>query len=194
MGEEEKMQVIRNKTHKEKTGIDFTSFLAAPDKNSDSGELSVEVQKLPERNLIFIPTTLGSTDQIIKSFKKVKQWAEVRELSTSNSEVFGLLMNHPLFTALDKCRYLACISLDIRPKLSGNIQYMELPARTYASFEVTGDINDMIQKITIFGKTWLPESGYKIVHEPAIHLPKHDISTVPFNENSFKLHLRIKPR
>jgi len=144
--------------------------------------------------MVFLATNLGSTQRITGNFLKIKQWADVREITNDDSEVFGLLMDYPLFTALDKCHYLTCISVAKQPELSGEVQYMELPESTYLSLEVSGDINEMLKQVTVFWKLWLPDSGYQMVHEPARHVPKFDISVVSFEENTFRLFIKAEPK
>ena len=194
MNEQEKLEVLHNKIKSGRLENNPDLLFSVPNQKSIPNNLSIKVVKLPSMKFIYSALSLESTEQITERFKKVKQWAEVRELTSPDSQLFGIFMDYPLFTALDKCRYLACISVNTKPELNGNIQYMELPIKTYVSLEVYGSISEMIQQITVFSNTWLPESGYELVHEPAFHFPGQDIIKVPFKQNSFYLHLRIQPR
>ena len=133
MDEEDQLEILKKKTQDKNKSIDYSSFIYKAQHKSEQGDLSIEVKKLPSRNLIFIPTTLESNTQIVQSFNTIKKWAEVRELIPNDRDIFGLFMGFPIFTALDKCRYLTCIEVDKKTKLSGDVYYMELPARTYVT-------------------------------------------------------------
>jgi AraC family transcriptional regulator len=194
MSEEEKLMTIQNKTHIKNTSFDPTSFLASSINENDFDDLSVKVVRLPVSKLIYIPTTLESTDTIIGAFNKLKQWAEARELFNKHGKPFGLMRDYPMFTALDKCRYLCCLPVGNIVEVSGDVNYMELPAKAYATFEVHGSIDNLLKKITIFYNHWLPNSGFELVHDLVIHTPVDDLFSIPFDENTYRIYIVIQPK
>ena len=194
LNEQNKVKLLQKKANSGK--IENKTFLSSLSyrQGSITDNLNVKVVKLPSKKIIYSAISLESLEQIDECYKKVWQWAQVRELIIPHSQPFGIFMDYPLFTALDKCRYLVCILVTAKPELSGNIQYMELPIKTYVSMDVSGSIDEMIKQIGVFSKTWLINSGYELVHEPALHIPTQDIIKVPFEQNSFRLNLRIQPK
>jgi AraC family transcriptional regulator len=194
MSEEEKLMTIQNKTHRKNTSFDPTSFLASSINENEFDDLSVKVVRLPVSKLIYIPTTLESTDTIIGAFKKLKQWAEARELFNKHNKPFGLMRDYPMFTALDKCRYLCCLPVENKVEVAGDVNYMELPAKAYATFEVHGSIDNLLKKITIFYNHWLPSSGFELVHDLVIHTPVDDLFSIPFDENTYRIYIVIQPK
>jgi len=190
MKEEEKFSLIRSKTHKNSPAVDF-SFLTK--ELEQPKEISIELERQPARKVLFLPTMMGAPEDIVKSFQKLRLWTSVRELITPASLFFGSFIDYPLFTTLDKCRYIVCVTVPEKPELSGGLQYMELPPTRYATFEVNGGINTMLQQTNAFWKFWLPTSGYKMIHEPPLHIPLKDIDSLPYYENTFRLSISIEP-
>ncbi len=192
--EEEKLAVIQEKTKSDAhNAIEPASFLSKYI-DPDSGKLEIEVVKLPARKLVYIPVTFKDVETVVSGYKRIKQWANARELIKPNTEIFGLMRDYPLFTSLDKCRFFTCVSVDAEPKVTAEVHYLEIPSRTYATFKVSGEINELIKSITKFANLWLPESGYEIFHESAIMVPLNDPFTTPLHDITYQFYLAIKPK
>jgi AraC family transcriptional regulator len=176
------------------SGVEYSNFDQEDLPNIDPRELSIEVKKMPAMKLVFLNTNLASTEVITQKFREIRRWAQARELTSDNSEVFGLMMDYPLFTALDKCHYLACISVTKEPEANSDVLYKEISPATYLSIEVGGNINQMLKQVTVFWKLWLPTSGYRMIHDAAMHIPKMDIEQVEFEDNTFKLLIKAEPK
>jgi AraC family transcriptional regulator len=156
-------------------------------------DLNVEIVKKSHRKLIYFITNLASSAEISENFQKIKQWGYIRDIILPDASPFGLIMDYPLITALHQCNYQTCLEVTKQPELSGLVGYRELPASTYASFQTTGDIAEMIKKITFWFKHWLPKSGFIMAHQPALHLPLHDPLSISFTENTYHVLISIKP-
>lgn len=192
--EETKIKLVQNPELSDKFLKTPSLFLSSIADISEIAEKSVEIVRLPPQKIIYIQTTLESTANITASFRKIKQWALARELVKPESFPFGLMKDYPLFTALDKCRYLTCMAVEVQPEISGAVHYMEQPQSTFAVFNVKGNMSEIIQSVTNVVKNWLPESGYQFVHEPAFEIPLYDPLTTPFDSNSYRIMIQIRPK
>ena len=190
--EEDKMAVIRKRT-KSENEIDTSKFLSTTIAD-DAEQLKVEVIKLPARRLIYTAVTLKDLDTIVLGYKTITKWAKARDLIKSDSEVFGMMKDFPAFTALDKCRFYTCVSVDVEPEVSGEINYQEIPSRTCATFKYKGGINELIESIILFANQWLPDSGYEINHVPAILTPIEDPTTTHLDEITYQVYLFLTPK
>lgn len=194
-GEKDRLTIMQKKTiSRTHPQIEPSSFLSTSIDKEEFKDLEVTVVKLPPQKLVYISNNLADMDTVMNSFKKVRQWAIARELTKPGSKLFALMLDYPLFTALSKCRYYTCIEVDKEPEVSAEINYMELPSRTYATFIIKGGINEMIKSTTAFAKLWLPESGYEIKHRPAIHIPQEDPSKVPLHKNTYQFYIGLAPK
>lgn len=154
----------------------------------------MKVVKLPPRKLIFTTVTLKNIETVVGGYKKIKQWAFARGLLNSNTEIFALMRDYPAFTALDKCRFHTCISVDSKPDISGEVDFQEIPTRTYATFKFNGGIDELVKSVTQFAKQWLPESGFEINHVPAIIIPLSDPITNHPHDISYQIYLALSPK
>lgn len=188
--EDQKVAIIQAKTDKT-LAIDL--FLPKVMANA-SKEIAVEIVKLSPRKAFYISITLLNTEIVTNSFKKVKQWAEVRSLAKPKAQLFGLLLDYPLFTSLDKCRFYTCIETDSQQPESGEVSYIEIPSKTYVSFKVKGGIAALIELITKINTHWLPESGYEFDHSPAVLIPLDDPLSTHQHEIVYQIFIAIKPK
>jgi len=192
--DEERLLIIQEKTKSEaQKNIDPASFLREHLQDL-SAEQDVAVVKHYVKNVIYIQGTLKDEETILAAHDRIRQWAEARDLIKKDTEYFGLMRDYPLFTSLDKCRYYACVTVESRPPLSDEINFLEMPAGTYATFTVRGGINELIKSVTRFAHHWLPESGYEIQHIPAILHPVNNIISRPLHDNTYQFYLGIKPK
>lgn len=182
---------IPNKGRKQ-LGNPDTYFIDS-NKKSDFSDFKVEIIKRPEKKFIYLQTSLDDITVILESFKKIYRWADVRGLLKPDTEIFGSMKDYPLYTPLDKCRFLTCISVESKPEVSGLVCYAEFPTTTYSCFNATGDIEDMIKAVTYWSNTWLPESGYRVTHEHVITIPAYNIWETPFEMNTHKIYIPVLP-
>ncbi len=191
---EKKMSVIGNKTKPDNQNkIDLSTFLS-PTIDSEVEQLKIELVKLPVRKLIYTSVTLKDVETITSGYKSITKWAKARELINTNTEVCGLMRDFPAFTALSKCRFLTCVSVDREPELSGEVAYMEIPSSTCATFKVKGEINGLIKAVTFFATKWLPDSGYEIKHTPAVLIPLEDPTKNHLGGITCQLYLALSPK
>ena len=192
--EEDKMSRIYKKTKLNEHKVFDHSIFITEKIEEDSMKLEIEIVKTPPTRVIYTPITLGNIETVVDSYKAVKRWASARNLINSNTQFFGLLNDFPAFTALDKCRFQSCVSVEVEPNVSGEIMYMELPSMLCAKFEVYGGINEIIKAIMWLATHWLPESGYKIKHVPIKMVSLSDPTENYLHDISHQVYLGIEAK
>ena len=191
--EKEKVKIIQKPILQGVIFNEPSSFLGKSMDISEFEDLEINVVKRPVQKFIYLQTSLENPQHISESYKKVKTWALARELVKPDALLFGVIKDFPLFTSLDKCRYLTCISVESQPVVSGMVNYQELPSKTYATFELEGGMAEIIRAATYCVHFWLPNNGFKIVHQPVIEVPLKDPLTTPFNNNIYRIFIQIEP-
>jgi AraC family transcriptional regulator len=159
----------------------------------DVEHLKVEIVRRSARQCVYLKTTLESPQLIDATFARIRKWSHVRELVSDNAIPFGIIKDYPIFTALDRCRFFACMDVEGPATTSGLVGYLELPEARYAAFTLKGGLQEIITASRFLVHTWLPENGYRIKLDPVILNPLKDPFSTPFNENVFCIYLPIQP-
>jgi AraC family transcriptional regulator len=167
--------------------------ISLPSKNLEFNDLLIEIVKRPTQKCVYLQTTLQSPQIIKGSFKKIKQWSEAHEIFSDDTIVFGIIKDYPIFTSIEKCRYLTCVSVKTLTKTSGLVSYLEIPSTRYASFNINGGFHEIIKLVSYIVHNWLPQSGYKLKLEPILQFPESDPTITNFNENSYKIFVPVEP-
>lgn len=192
--EEEKMEIVQRQVKsKWKSVLSGELFLSTTvEEGADC--LEIEVLRVPLRKMVYIPVTLQDIPTVVDGYKRIKQWAQVRGLMEPGAKMVGLMRDFPLFTALEKCRFYTCVPVEQKPEVGGEVHYLELSEKTCAKFVVTGGIDALIKAITQFANHWLPDSGYKIVHQPVVLEPFEDPLIVHLHEITYQVYIGIEPK
>jgi AraC family transcriptional regulator len=187
--DEGKIAILLSKTNNT-IAVDLLSASSAMEHQE---ELNIQIIKLPKKRVVYTSITLTDVEVVTNSYKKVKQWALARYVATQKSELFGLLLDYPLFTSLDKCRLHVCIVVDTKPEVSGTINYMEIPSQTYASFKAKGGMDALIKHVAYLHQVWLPESGFRFSLSPAILVPLENPLTHHQHDIVYQVHIAVVP-
>ena len=155
--------------------------------------LKVDIVKRAPLQCVYLKTTLDSPHLISGSFKRIKQWSQVRGLVTEDAKLFGVVVDFPVFTPLDKCRFLVCAEVDEPAVTVGLVSYLEISSARYAEFEIEGGIAEIFKAASFVVHSWLPDNGYKIKLEPVILVPQRDAAVTPFSGNLYRVYLPVEP-
>jgi AraC family transcriptional regulator len=155
--------------------------------------LKIGIVKRPLQRCVYIKTTLEFPPLINDCYKRIKQWSQVRELVTHEADMFGLIIDYPIFTPLDKCRFYACVAIDQPASSVGLIHYHEISSARYATFTIGGGIPEIFKASSFLVHSWLPENGYKVKLDPVILVPLKDPVITPFNENVYQVFIPVEP-
>ncbi|MCX6265963.1 MAG: AraC family transcriptional regulator [Bacteroidetes bacterium] len=155
--------------------------------------LKIDIVKRAAQKCVYLKTTLDSTHLISGSFKRIKQWSQVRGLVANDIKLFGVVVDYPVFTPLDKCRFHVCAEV-YKPVITvGLVSYQEISSARYAQFEIEGGISEIFKAASFIVHSWLPENGYKIKLEPVILVPQTDAAITPFSGNLYRVYLPVEP-
>lgn len=109
-----------------------------------------------------IQTTIFKRENITQAFKDIIKWAIPRDLISPDTKFFGVWLDMPFYTAPDKCRYLAGISVKADSRATKGVDIITLPERKYAEFPVTGTIETTLDYVLAFNDRYVDAMGYKI--------------------------------
>ena len=178
--------------YSQKTLIDEPKIeISCPEHKLEFDNLQVEIVKRPIQKCVYLQTTMQSPQLIKESFKRIKQWAQARDLIDNETVFFGLIKDYPIFTSLDKCRFLTCVTLNSKAITSGLVGFLEVPSTKYATFKIEGCISEIIKASSFIVHSWLPGSGYKLKLEPILQIPVSDPAVTNYNENIYQIFIPV---
>ncbi len=122
---------------------------------------SIRVQRVEAIDVVYLPTTMISEEHIGEEFRKLAGLAAAYELPTDPSQCFGLMLDFPLHTPLEKCRYKVCLAVPGNAEIPHRFFKMKIAGGQFAVFPLKGNIETMIQLSILFFTTWLPETHYQ---------------------------------
>jgi AraC family transcriptional regulator len=117
----------------------------------DVQQFPVTVRRFGAVNLACEMTMLADEAAIMKTFRRL----QARHGAT---EYFGIFIDSPFTTALDKCRYLA----GVRVTAAGDHR---IGAMTIASIPVLGSYEVLTDYALYVKQRWLRESGYALLYD-----------------------------
>ncbi len=163
-----------------------------PEHNPEFDNLHIEIVKRPIQKCVYLQTTMQSPLLIKDCFKRIKQWSQARDLVDNETVFLGLIKDYPIFTSIDKCRFLTCVTLNSQATTSGLVSFLEIPSTKYVTFKVEGSISEIIKASSFFVHSWMPGSGFKLKLEPILLIPVKDPAVTNFNENSYQIYIPVE--
>jgi AraC family transcriptional regulator len=122
---------------------------------------SVTVRRVQPIDVVYLPTTMISEEHIGEEFQKLAGLAAAHELPTDSVRCFGLMLDFPLHTPLEKCRYKVCLAVPGDAEIPPRFFRRKIAAGQFAIFAFKGNIETMIQMSILFFNTWLTGSHYQ---------------------------------
>ena len=97
-------------------------------------------------------------------------WERLRALAYENNitnfDEIGLHHDNPSITPLDKCNYVAAITIPKDINLNNTISTFTIPSSLCAVFKYTGEYGDIINLIRYIHHEWIKNKGYEITTLP----------------------------
>ncbi|MEX6690523.1 AraC family transcriptional regulator [Danxiaibacter flavus] len=126
----------------------------------DVQQYPVSITRLPPLAIAGEIILLNDEEGIIKTFHQLHNWAFANELSYRHPEYYGVFLDSPFSTPLDKCRYMAGIrvSRPVKDKVCNN-----LGGVTIAQIPVLGNYKVLTDYAMYVKKKWVKDSGYQII-------------------------------
>lgn len=122
---------------------------------------SIAVQRVEPVDVVYLPTTMFSEEHIGEQFQKLARMAAAYELPTDPTRCFGLMLDFPLHTPLEKCRYKACLAVPGEAEVPHRFFKRKIAGGQFAVFPFKGNIETIIQLTILFFNAWLPDSHYQ---------------------------------
>lgn len=128
----------------------------APDVQQDP----VSITRLQPLTIAGEIVLLDDEEGIIKTFHQLCNWASANELVSRQPEYYGVFLDSPFSTPLDKCRYMAGIRVNkpVKDKVCSNLGGM-----TIAQIPVLGNYKVLTDYALYVKKKWAKDSGYQII-------------------------------
>lgn len=97
-------------------------------------------------------------------------WAELADLiaplNLRNENCYGMGLDDPAVTPLNRCRFDACIKLPTLQSIPSHVPARVIPGGYHAVFQYNGPAGSTRDHWTWLLQSWLPESGFKISQRP----------------------------
>ena len=151
-----------------------------------SGSLKIVVNKINAIQGIFINTTLKGEGKIQVAYNKIVQLADTNDLLTTESSYIGIIYPHQNL-------YRALVTIEPHHNISKGLHVTEIVAGKYATYKVTGNIENTFKLLREFSENWLPDSGYRIADISGFEMLSENPVTKPYNEIQREVYIRIEP-
>lgn len=156
--------------------------------------MKVDVKQLPAHRVAYVRSKRGYEEKAIhEAYETLCRWAGPRGLLGPNTKVIGASYDNPEVTAMDKCRYDACITIgpDVRPE--GPVSVKDFPAGKYAVYRWRGRPKDVGPVFRSLMGEWFPQSGYQPGDAPCLEFYHNDPDSDPKGEATVDICIPVKP-
>jgi AraC family transcriptional regulator len=156
----------------------------------DRPEWDVEVKEISPLHLAYLAYLKGYTlPEICLTWERLDRWAVAHAVYDESTIRLGISLDDPLITPVEKCRYLAAITIPLSITKDRLVGIMDVPALTCAVFRVDC-LADQIQGYyhSIY-KDWLPDSGMQPADFPCYEVYRQ--TPDPSNDGRFKMDITI---
>jgi AraC family transcriptional regulator len=142
-----------------------------PDPQAETHQLNVTVTRMPRFHVAYVANLQGyHVEKIMAAWKQLHQWASARDLITPETVGFGVSLDDPDITPVDKCRYYVCIT--VPDTISGDefVGIMDIPGGKYAVYRFEGTQPELHVAYRRLYSEWLPDSGYQPANSPCYEI------------------------
>ncbi len=150
--------------------LDSEPYLIDPE--IASGAARIKNQTLSRPDLVELPDQpvayvrhQGYGRSIRTAWQILQAWA-VSEQRPFHKQI-GLHHSNPAWTPLNRCRYVACLSIESPIPRRGMVNSMVIPGGLHARFRFKGQYGELLPWITRLQDEWLAHSGLKAGATPA---------------------------
>ena len=113
---------------------------------------------------------------IRNTWQKLQAWA--LQTGRDDTQQFALHHSNPAWTALEHCRYVACIGIDKPLAKRAMVNSLTIPGGLHARFDLEGKYGEFLPQLSKVMQQWLPQSGFKMRTTPCwVHYTKNQFLT-----------------
>ncbi len=131
--------------------------------------MKVEITEM-ETMMVAYTKHVGPYNECGKAWEKLCTWAGPRGLLRPNSKFIGLCYDDPEITSSEKIRYDACISIDEKIEVEGEIGLQTIDSGSYAMTTHLGPYEELSKTYAQLCGQWVPQNGYEIASKPSIEI------------------------
>jgi len=172
----------------------MTEYLVPMTLTEKQSTFPVIIKTLPQRKVAYIRVVDSYQEGVvIEAFEKLITWAKDEQLF-DDGQFFGMSLDDPMVTPHKKYRYEACITIPKHFSVdTDGIEEMLIPACSYVTTTVSGDITVVATGIDYLFNTWLINSEYEPEHQHALEhfLDKQNICN--WDPCDLELCIPVKP-
>jgi len=149
--------------------------------------------KFPAMKVYGFQHPFTSFDKIIEGFKKMEAFALTSGLHLTNRSIFGLILDHPKYTELSKCRFYICLNCHEYLDVPSNFIQLNVKSSIFIGIQVNAPISVCLTQIDSFASYWLKTSGYIINHNiGSLVFPVMHPDGSGFAHDELNIHIPVK--
>jgi AraC family transcriptional regulator len=142
--------------------------------------MQVDIKTLPTMRLAYMRHIGPYGDPAIgRLWERFGAWCASQGLDQPRPVMYGLSYDSPDLTAPDKCRYDACVAVNVEFRPSGDVGVITLPGGSYARVKFEGTGAEIHASWMQLFKHWLPDSNYQTDERPCVELYGPDFKLDP---------------
>jgi AraC family transcriptional regulator len=128
----------------------------------------LELRQMPALRMAYARNMKGYGMGIDAAWKKILSWAFPRGYMKPGIHLYGIPLDDPEVTPVDRCRYFAAVPIPADAKPDGLVELWIQEAGWYAVFPFQGRMKDFSSFYQRIYGAWLPGSGYLPDDRPAL--------------------------
>lgn len=122
-----------------------------------------QILEAPPRTVAYL-RHLGYNRSIRDTWMTLEHWAKSEQRDITSQ--FGLHHSNPAWVSLEKCRYVACITIDKPVARHSVVSQLVIPSGLHAVFRLNGKYGELLPQISQILENWLPTSRFKLRSTP----------------------------
>lgn len=133
---------------------------------SDFGKIEPKIVKAKSRKMYYIRNKGYVVSEAKIVWQKLQAWVYTNDIK--EYEQVAIYHDNPAITPHGECFYVAGVIPNEDIDLSNtNLPYFYTPDALYASFEIEGEIGDVLRFVQWAYHEWLPNSGFETTTNPS---------------------------
>jgi AraC family transcriptional regulator len=155
---------------------------------------SVEVKDIPAMHLAYIICMQGYVmSEICLDWERLDKWAVAHSAYTPDTVCLGISMDDPLITPVNKCRYLAAMTIPAAIQKDRMVSIMDVPALKCAVFKVDCLPGEIQSRYRAIYRDWLPDSGMQPADFPCYEVYRYTPNQSDTGKFGLDIYIPIKP-
>ncbi len=160
-------------------------------------QLNIEIKEMPDFPVVYVRNVgpyKGDSNLFEDLFNRLMIWAGPRGLFLPDAKMMAVYHDDPKVTEEEKLRVSACLTVDKKTQVDGEIGKMVIDGGQFAvaSFELAGSDEYEEAWNMVFGE-WLPQSGYQPDDRLCYEIYHNDPKEHPKGHHIVDICIPVKP-